>query len=1251
MSQVPLPPGSLPPFLGSIAPQIGHPKIDLLAKVLRNYDLERTVAAVAGMFTVPSYQANAFRLEILVHIAVSCCDGKTRVEPRHLDTWLNRQLGVFDIAKMEDPAEDAFVLNVLTSVGDFRVFPGLFEGADAATTYLIAAVGRIFDSKPCPWLDQALALLALSDAVAQKSGLQRWAHEPSVDKAAMAIHSRAPVAKWAERVTFTPQELKALGIAQDLLEPFFYDLGKREGLVNENSHDSALHYQPLVRIGDKLVLALPASVTYAVRKHLVTCAAKASRLGELHAALMNQASHRVVGLSLHGSRHGAELVKLPAHLRRVDQTCSSAVVRVGERRFLHHLLVSEDIVRFATHGLKLPMEPSGEDEAAIAMHTMQLQEYLEKEYEVDSGHTLYIAGLLGQGIKTKPFEDRDRWTFSVARLSDLELLYTDSEYPLDRLILLLNQLKEQEDKGLLHIPFDNGLLNLYSYWVQQNFTLRVPEAGHSQPLVLQIATDHLLPYRLERRRLVDEHCEPLRAGFTVVQRANYASIYRNIRGLPVYVSLDLIVGGVLAFCVHAGHSTLWVVVLTSREALASKTAFELWEALQFLVYRAVQADCPTFETHSPEIVVDFRQLVVDAADFDKEGEPHEQEPRDTQLHLRRGKGRPVAFIEVGAGFMQNFGEVENKGEQSLLATVLRAMWALSTTPEKANEDFGARALEYLGGPGARVMHTLRVSSAAEHMAGISDRRVYTQPEESIRFWLNSAFIWRPAPGKPEKVAVDESSALLNEAVTQHAAGLQGALKQYNRVALISELLTCYETMLRDKQRWKATARAVRSLYGPEEALRAALKVDQERAQTQIAMRALIEAATCECKDAGGLLPDGHRIDDLVGRMAALTNMGRDSDALHFGLASQGITIYPNGSYVLAADVLGQMAKPFLGESFGGQYEAAARDYESWFRREPTPVSAKTTSFFNEPKFQDAWLKEYGLTFTAFREIAAQLEDTAVERGAPVVTCTIEEIAQARKDDGITVADVRAFLDSFGLPRRPTWLAGPDIPAKFVNPWRFERPLSLSLRPLVVLDAHGTQFTYGIAMAREAFGYVLDSIKSASFDKDVFKSTEMRAWLGGRVDELGREFTEMVAEQLRALGWQAKTEVAMTQLGALKKDGMGDVDVLAWKDGRVLIVECKRLKQSRTVAEIALACDRFKGNVGDKLHRHLRRFAWLQANQAGLAKFIGHRTSALKLQGPLVVSRAVPFKYLQGLPIAATEILQNTVLQDYIASSS
>ena len=1232
-----------PEFLSNQRGQFDHPKVRQLLKVLRGYSLEKTLPIAAGLCTVPRFQANIYRLELFVQAVVTGCNGKKTPTWQQFQTWLNYFVGDSEISRLEDPPEDAFVLNVLTGVGDFRVLGGTWEAGDHAATLLIEAIAGLKVNHSDLMLAPVLALLRMSDAVASRAGLCRWHSERSIPKRALPIDSKTPLIEWAKHTLFTASELVKLGIQPDHLDPLVLNPGAYASLTDQSTQESDLHRYPVIRIADAFILALPSAVTYAIRRLIIAAAHERDLIPRLNNMIMNRVLARLQKAVHHMHRHPVFNLDLPASVRSLKGCCVSIVVRVGQRRFLHFVVVNFGLLEIAQSGYQYPRKLSALKSRDLLKHIEAVGTHLEVTESLDSGHTFLMGGHLGESVIFDLPDPNDHWTFSVARLADFEMLSRDSEDPLERLILMLKQQRALEQKAV-EIPFDNGLLNRYAFWLSQNFVTQIPEMPHDQGGMLQIATDYVTDYRIQRRRAVDEHCEPLPMGKpTVVQRANSESEYWVKRNLDCYVSMDLLEHGVLAFCAPHRGSLVWVVLVSQKNQQNDRAVFDLWEGLQLFVSRALEFLPEDWKFLAPVvgIHIDFSSLLAG---------PDAQESTETALHTFREDGSLTAQIRAEPGFLKNFDSVENRGEQYLLAEVIHALGLVSQ--ERVQErplDCEAVALEVLGGTGARILHVLRPSTDIEALLASDHRRIYQKPTEHLESRLREAFTWMPAPAKPVMLDAVTSKVRLNKAVEMKALALISRLKTFDRLALLEELLRCNESLLKDEQRWKTTARAVRGLYGVEEGTLAARMFDQSRAQLQITLRALVEAAACEAADVDGRTPDDFSTDEFVGEMAALINLGRDSDVIHHGLSSEGIMQFPNGSYELNSDVIGELSEPFHKATFGQGYASAADGYEKWAEFNPAPANAIDGTVFLEKAFVDAWAAEYGLSFESFRQIFGALMDLGTIRSSVVVRASASDILAARASVGVTAADVAAFLKSFGLPRRSGWLARADLDnPKHIHPWRYERRLSVMLRPLILLDESGDDFIYGLGLCRSALLYVMNSVTEATFDKDVFASKSMRTWLGGRVDKLGAEFSAEVGKILMAQGWSVRVEIKLTELGAPKYPNLGDIDVLAWRsDGRVMQIECKRLKASRTIAEIALTCGRFRGNVGDQLHKHLRRIEWVRGNQTNIAKFTGINVEKLVVRHPLLVNRPVPFGYLSGLPIPASEIVLVDSLRDYV----
>ena len=142
-----------------------------------------------------------------------------------------------------------------------------------------------------------------------------------------------------------------------------------------------------------------------------------------------------------------------------------------------------------------------------------------------------------------------------------------------------------------------------------------------------------------------------------------------------------------------------------------------------------------------------------------------------------------------------------------------------------------------------------------------------------------------------------------------------------------------------------------------------------------------------------------------------------------------------------------------------------------------------------------------------------------------------------------------------LVPRSKWRNIPDgFHSKDIETWRFRRQLSVLRRPLIRLD-NSENPTYLLApgLIRDGFGYTVRGYYEGSFPVWHYRSNAMRKWCGDRTVSRGAEFTALVADRIKAMGWRVeKTELKISEILGYRKDPeygdvskFGDVDVLAW----------------------------------------------------------------------------------------------------------
>ena len=172
---------------------------------LEKYDLESALTFLAGSLTIPTLQANTIRLEAAVHLAVAFCTGNRRAGRAEIQRWLNTELA--RIRHREDPAEDVFVGNAITPEGNRRIFQGTLEAND----YYVEAIIDVLLSDELPMecrrlLEPVLALLRISEKIAERLNLRRWQLESSTPQGDIRLPPASALRKAASAVCFSKSQ-------------------------------------------------------------------------------------------------------------------------------------------------------------------------------------------------------------------------------------------------------------------------------------------------------------------------------------------------------------------------------------------------------------------------------------------------------------------------------------------------------------------------------------------------------------------------------------------------------------------------------------------------------------------------------------------------------------------------------------------------------------------------------------------------------------------------------------------------------------------------------------------------------------------------------------------------------------------------------------------------------------------------------------------------------------------------------------
>lgn len=1215
--------------------ELNLPEFQSLKNSLERFDLQSALSQLAGLLTIPTLQANSIRVETAVQLAVAHCHGKRKAKWTDVDHWLNSLLDKTQARIIEDPAEDVFVANLDTPEGNRRVFQSCLDASDYfAQVVFDILLNWQLSGRSHSLLRPIVALLMLSDHVAERRSLNRWHYEPSSPSGQIQLPPGDTLRKAAAAVRFSQRKLKALGISPADLSPFVFNDADKEVLGTQSICNTSLEKRPLVRVGSELILALPQATSAAIRRFVVEELRKSGQLDTFARAVSDHQAYDAE------SKVCTEL----------NQTClrdapkakgqlspfHSFVVKCDLDKYLHTLVIHERVDCIESQGFAGANELPGGMIDSLRQHTVEVAEWCRSQAGFTEGFTLLVNAGLGSGLSVAFEVVPSDWHFSGMDVSDFHMLTSEYDQPVTRYLKFIRQKARVESSGLRFLSASDYVL--YCHWRDPEKAPIPPEIPMSPDSMVCVLNDCALPVRKEVRTLQDSHTLPtLHGAHAPVTRLYGGSLFPSQRDKPVYRSGARLEAGLIVGAIETAKNVSWLMAFVRPgEPERFELARGLWDGFIDLYEKLLWQMGKRGWTKRDgviEVRLDFSRVLT----FDRltDTSPLEN-PTEPDIAVDTHAGRAVVRLEPE--FLRNFRQAENIGEWLLVRSVARCLIQL----HQGTREVGRRMLDVLtesvaGNPGLRILHTGESSNPIDHMRKQKCRGFQAIPELDRRFvhigLCNSLNI-------SEESHQLDSHAGCNRFLKRLVATLWNRIKDtlqgLDRSSVLRELLARHEAIAFDRDDWALTSRAILALH--EDGLAVAQDREVERASAGLAVRSLMEMAICECPTEGGRPLSTWQADELLATVLNLLNTASCSDAVHNRLVEPGIGLFANGEYAMDYRFMQSVRNPLLSAYNQAQLLEAANEYPLRYSKDEREEQEEPGSTFPRDligAFQD----EYGLTPARAARGLRDLLDLAVETDELVVETTVLNVkSRLISKCGYLNETCEAFLNAFGLFHRPNWETPPsNCSTRDIQPWRYSRRLSVVVRPILVFG-EGDEETvlYSVNMLRIGYEHLLRKIQNGQLPQDFFASKQMKGYIGRVNDQLGHAFERETAAELRQQRWIVRQRVPMTELGAPAE--LGDIDVLAWKaDTRVCAIECKRLQPARTVAEMAEVCRRFEGKEKDELDKHLRRVDWIRRNPAGLARVVGFAPTSHQIDHRIVTSNLVPMMYLTTLPIDPDKI--------------
>ncbi|MCG6138708.1 MAG: hypothetical protein MET45_29620 [Nostoc sp. LLA-1] len=252
--------------------------------ILSVYDPVDLLAAVAGLQLMPENAERAIRFEVLAHAIASVNSkgfgNKTRANLKQLEKICNDSSSLKSFIWMEDPFANPFTEAFTFYGGSYIVFPGIAEESTFIWRQLINAI--FFHPNPFPNYQFErkarqlfLAVLALSNEIARRAGLERGIEPISAPRDNVVIPSSQRLVQLKKAVSFSQSELSNLLTTRNLpssaLEELILPLGT-VSLTNYQVDNGELLVRPIVQTADRFIVAIPGMLLSAARNELIRVA-------------------------------------------------------------------------------------------------------------------------------------------------------------------------------------------------------------------------------------------------------------------------------------------------------------------------------------------------------------------------------------------------------------------------------------------------------------------------------------------------------------------------------------------------------------------------------------------------------------------------------------------------------------------------------------------------------------------------------------------------------------------------------------------------------------------------------------------------------------------------------------------------------------------------------------------------------------------------------------------------------------------
>ncbi len=558
-----------------------------LVKELSQYDPQKTIPLLSSLLTLPEYQTNCIRLEVLVALAVAYCDGKKKPEIRDAGRWF-RKIGKSKCAIGEDPAEDVFISLVQEKSGDYRLLEGVWEATGFYTQMILNVVLTMPDDRGFGSIKRSVrSMLIISDSLCEQSQLTRYQLGSEEKHTSLSIGKLPKRNKLVSRVNIPFEYLDDCGIERSDLEPFLYHPSMKEELILQEVGNSYLDKHPLAILPEThLTVLLPSAISVAIREFIINTMVENGLIASFDKALAKRYAQLFFETPLLGGPLHA-----PVYWKNNGEFCTSSFgFKVDEGYFISYQLFLPSIGQHGNTGFKGIIVDDGTLIEELQKSIDNSVDEFSKEEGFKEGLVVLVGCGWGKGYATNSIKfEYPNWRFEHISAADLIRLSWISEMNPGYFWRIEDGLTAIENHGV-SIENANGILNLIG-WVRENDGHFIPHAqlpegeiSPERPLMVQIPTNLLRNVRADADKGYDKHSIQDNTGmWHEVQSVSAEPLFSSESSKKTYASMTDVNREILT-SVYEGKFNLWLSI-KGEHIEERDVEYRIWEMAHEWLHR------------------------------------------------------------------------------------------------------------------------------------------------------------------------------------------------------------------------------------------------------------------------------------------------------------------------------------------------------------------------------------------------------------------------------------------------------------------------------------------------------------------------------------------------------------------------------------------------------------------------------------------------------------------------------------------